>query len=406
MIRIEFHTSDSQLQDLAQRYWRRSDSDAWSETVELISESTGFSKNQIPKLAKEAATAYLEELSCSACSEPSVLLSRSDFLSKKSHARFLSGTDTRSGNNKYNYLCHDCLELIRRSEIEEKRKIEINRANKINSALDVVYSKKFDFSEISFIDAVYCYVIKMASGLEGYSCGEVIHPAKIFVTQTNARQLEIFKHLFEIGVLVISKHSPDWAFEISDGNVKYFTDKVFWEFAHDINGFDGKIIESFIESAIDCPNVEELSRLWHDVAEYECEAYFFEVCERWGLNSWIYSDAKRDAIKYTLLNYSIPQVWNFMFYATQGLGAEVNAGNFNKKHIENMFPGNIRRRADKSLANSRDVKPWDRRKFDKECYLTSLVFDRLFGGGDLDWKALTGSTIQKRAEEVVAARGN
>ena len=80
------------------------------------------------------------------------------------------------------------MEAIRKSEIEEKRRIEIDRVNKINSALDVVHSRKFDFSEISFIDAVYCYVIKMASGLEGYSCGEVIHPDKIFVTQTNARK--------------------------------------------------------------------------------------------------------------------------------------------------------------------------------------------------------------------------
>ena len=67
-----------------------------------------------------------------------------------------------------------------------------------------------------------------------------------------------------------------------------------------------------------------------------------------------------------------------------------------------MFPGNLRRRVDKCVANAWDIKPWGRRAYEKESYLTGFLFDTLLGGGDKDWQTITASNISARSAEVAA----
>jgi hypothetical protein len=403
MIKIEFHVDDSNLKDLAQRYWARSDSGAWAESVEAIAKQTGISKTKIPTIVKEAASAYLTELSCSACNQPTLLLSRSDFTSQHSHLKFLTRANSAYENREFNYLCSECKEVKRKSEFEIQKNLENEKKNRIYAALSEVSERRFDFSTIEFLDAVYCYAIKLACGIDDYSNKNTINPSQLFITSRIDKQIDIFKYLFSRGVVVISKSSPVSAFDIGVNGVTYAPDKVQWEFALDVNDFDSETIVDFIENSLNIPNSDSLCELWRVVAQYECEAYFHEVCERWGLNNWTFTESKREAITYALKNYSIPQVWNFIYCETRNLAAQVNAGTFNRKHVENMFSGNIRRRADKWFANSWSVEPWKRRTFEKECYLTSIVFDSLFGGGDRDWSSITSSTVRTRAEEVVAA---
>lgn len=401
MIKIEFHTPEVSLQNLARRYWARNAQGSWEETVEALSIAMGIPKSQIPKIVKNAASAYLESLVCSTCNKPTLLTSRADFVNLRSHGKFLSRTEIAYREKELNYTCQVCIELKRNAELQFQKEQEQQKRNKINSVLDDISQRKFDFSKISFLDAVYCHVIRQASGIGSYSNKETIFPSKLFIAYTLERKTEIFKRLFENGILQISKNSPPTAFDIGEKGVTYEPSKVAWAFALDANNFSDEIVTEIIDGTLEIPDIESLCTLWEQVAQHECEVYFYEVCERWGHASWSLTNDKQEAMIYALKNYSIPRVWNMMYKEAQNLGAQANAGTFNRRHIENMFSGNLRRRSDKWFANSWDVHPWKRRTFEKECYLTSIVFDHLFGGGDRDWEGISFSNLARRATEVV-----
>lgn len=392
MINLKFHTHDEKLVNLAQRYWALSDAGLWSETVEAIAQTTEFKKTQVPKLVIESASAYLSNWSCSRCANFILISNRTAY--KRLNAM--------SENEVHNYVCTPCLLKERDSKIEKQREAEQDKQVTIRTTLEKISTRSFDFSEITFLNAAYCYALQLASDISSTSEIGPIRTAQLFIVPNLEKKIAIFQHLFSDGVLRIGMRSPLSAFGVGSNGVTFYADQVTWCFAIDSNGFDDDIVGQCIQGALEHPDSQSLCNLWQEVAQLECEAYFLELCEKYRFLNWSYTDKVADAVNYALNHYSIPQVWNLMFGEFKNLAALVQAGSLNRKHIENMFSGNLRRRADKWFANSWIVKPWDRRTFEKECYLTSLVFDNLFGGGNRDWDSITLSNVQARADEVLS----
>lgn len=400
MIKLEFHTDDLALQDLANKYWALNDSGLWVETVDAISKATGIPKPKIPKIVKETASAYLLTLLCSVCKKPTLVSSRSDYASLRSHSKFLSGAENAFVNREFNYSCSECQQIKRSAEIQLQQNREHEKRQKVSSVLQEISNRKYDYSCINFIDAVYAYSIKQASGDDRIKNAGVIGSTNIFIVPTFEKQVSIFKNLFDSGILHISMSSNLSAFDVGDKGLTYLANKVSWTFTPDLNDFEEEVIDQFIINALEIPDVESLCGLWRDVAQYECESYFYQLCDQWGLKNWSYTETVSEAINYALKNYSIAQVWGLMHSETKNLAALVQAGNYNKRHIENMFPGSLRKRADRYFANKYQVTSWRRRAFDKECYLSSILFDNLFGGGDADWENINLTNLKHRAEEV------
>jgi hypothetical protein len=391
MLSYDFHTDDTNLRDLAQRYWASDAAGGWIETTEVLATAKNVPKHQIIKHVNGAVTVYLQSVSCSCCGSLAKVSNRTEY-------RKLISISSKSSKQ---YTCAACLLKMRDAEIQRKKDLETAKKQQIEAVLDEIAGRQFDFSTLSFVDAVYCHLIRQAAGLDAES--PAFDTQNLFIVPNASKRTGIFKQLFAKGILTISHQSPISAFGVGDGGVTYSPEQVFWTFATDVNGFDSSVVTQFIYDAIEKADAEALSNLWHEIAQQECEAYFYELCERYRFSNWAYTDSVAESIDYVLQKFSIPQVWGLMYNEFKNLAALVQAGTYNKRHIENMFSGNMRRRSDRWIANNWDAKPWSRRPFEKESYLTSFLFDNLFGGGNHDWDNLTLSNVRVRAEQAVNA---
>ena len=390
MITLLLHTEHEELTDIAPRYWALDATGSWLETVTALSAAKNIPASKIPKYVHEASTAYLDDVLCKSCMEPYAVKNRADF--------------NRLNNYNKKYTCKGCLKNEHDAEIQRQKDEDLIKKNLIHIELKKLSDREFDFSKISFMDAVYCHVIQEASGCSFYDEIGSIENGNFFITPTQSKTNEIFQNLFRKQILTISENSPYSAFNIDeDGTIKYTTSKVNWIFSNDARNLDKSIIHKIIYETLEKPDFQSLCNIWNKIAQDECESYFYEMCERYNLNNWSYTEKVAESIDYALNKYSIPQVWNFIFGEFKNLAALVQAKTYNKRHIENMFSGNIRRRVDRAVANGWNMTPWARRAFDRESYLTSFVFDNLFGGGNRDWDGITKSNVAIRAEEVVSA---
>jgi hypothetical protein len=391
MLTYEFHTNDENLKDLTLRYWAVTAVGAWVETTEALTTAKSIPKSQLTKIVNATATTYLNSVTCADCGSLATVLNRTNY------KKLIS----ESINPNYRYTCTSCLLQKRDQRLQQHKDLEAAKKHKIEAVLDGISDRKFDFSNLSFSEAVYCYSIRQASGFDS-EIG-AIRTENLFIVPNSEKKTEVFTQLYTKGILTISKNSPISAFDLGDNGVTYSPEKVVWTFASDSKGYDDEVISQFILDSLARPDAETLCDLWHEVAQQECEAYFGELCDRYRFSNWTYTETVAESIDYVLQKFSIPQVWGLMYGEFKGLAALVQAGTHNRRHIENMFSGNMRRRSDRWIANNWDAKHWSRRPFEKESYLTSLLFDNLFGGGNQDWDSITLSNVKARAEQVLTA---
>ncbi|VVE13234.1 hypothetical protein PCE31106_02732 [Pandoraea cepalis] len=203
------------------------------------------------------------------------------------------------------------------------------------------------------------------------------------------------------GVLCLSETSTRGSVIVKDdGKIAYYPTRVNWTLASDPEGLSDSDLLTVLEASFHTPEPDALDALWKIVAEDECKAYFIEQYDRYNFPGDGYSDKIAESIRYALERYSIPQVWNLIYYTMKGLAALLQDSRYTRRHVYNMIPGNIRRRVDNSIANNYEVRPWGRQSEAKEAFLTSLFFDKILGGGTEDFNLVNSSNIGAVADRL------
>lgn len=392
MLKIKLVQDDHPFSELAYRYWAVDSAGNWLEKVDALSVSFNIPKYKLPQQVQQISTAYFVGAVCN-CGSEFIVRNRNEFKER------LTGKKTNT--------CDPCLQKEKELFLKKRQEAERKALDQIERFLKKRMQNKYDFHNITFIDAVYCQVILYAAGVTvDLEFGPI---SRLFITPDNQGRYSIFEHLLRKGIIQIGLSSPPCAFKFEDNiglswevvdedNIGFSMDQVNWR----ISESDLCVsLDDYLREIISHPDAESLSSLWHEVALQECKAYFHERCKYYSFN-WEFTTTLKAAIEYALKFYSIPQVWNHIYQVAQNLAARVQARTYNRKHIEHMFPGDLRRRVDKCVANAWVVKPWGRRAYEKESYLTGFLFDTLLGGGDNDWQTITASNISARSAEVAA----
>lgn len=384
MLKIKLTHDNEPLNELAQRYWAIDSAGNWLETTDILSASFGIPKHKLIKQINQIATTYFIGTVCN-CGNELVVTNRTGFkrlLAKKSHT------------------CDSCLQKDEELRQKNLHEAEQKRLELIEHFLKTQIQSKYNFLNLTFTNAVYCQVILDAAGVTAdMEFGPI---SQLFITPNDEDSRLIFSRLLHDGIIKFGLSSPHSAFEFplnEENSIRFSIDQVNWLLSEPDLCCP---LDGYLQEIISHPDAESLCALWLEIALQECKACFYEQCERYRLRNWEFTSKLKEAIKYALRFYSIPQVWNHIFHVAKDLAALVQAGAYNKKHIENMFSGNLKRRVDKFIANAWDVKPWGRRAYEKKSYLTSFLFDNLFGGGDNDWQTITASNVGIRAAEVAS----
>jgi hypothetical protein len=91
-------------------------------------------------------------------------------------------------------------------------------------------------------------------------------------------------------------------------------------------------------------------------------------------------------------------MWNVIFYVLKDMAALSQEKAYARQHVYNMIPGNIRRYLDYRLSNNIPIRPWHRAAPVTESWMTSVLFDKVLGDGNLSFEMLTGQSVGAHVE--------
>jgi hypothetical protein len=377
-----FLKNDANSIQMAQLYWSTEVDGTWSYTVKQIADHFGFSSSQISKDTAEAATAFIIDNRCISCGDPQTAKSRSDF------TKIVSGPFG---------VCLPCADIERKhkeAQIVLQRKSERERQNAI-WLRETSHDPTFDYQTLGYLDAFYAFVILVISEFDEES-GEIVLPeAETFSPDTNALR-KVTERLHNQSVLQFGQKTPLDAFVINEDDersFRYYPARVSWRFAlpEFSESYDSLLSE--LSSIVDGRNEYQdypttISDLWWHIGQAEGKRYLDLQLDTYNL-SIEEGDKLREAIRYSLLHFSIPQLRNLLWRVARDTAAYAARRDVHTRRAINSIPGNLIKMCDRALADRWEINPYVLKWDEDEALLTTMLFDRLLRTGVTGFRVMT-----------------
>ena len=210
----------------------------------------------------------------------------------------------------------------------------------------------------------------------------------------------VYEELYRSGWLSPSPNSPLDAFTVEAGDVVGIDAlRVNWTLAADLNGEPYEAILTAATNVLRGANAAELMPLWKWVSLCELHAHFNYCHKYWKFRSRGWTPTIESNLTRLLDGCSLGVAKSVMWKCFKHLAAELQKGSRPAAHTYNMLPSNFQRTYDHWCANGWPILPWQRRVSAESVY-TSLMFDRVLGGGTDFYNHLTGSGLVECAAPV------
>lgn len=106
-----------------------------------------------------------------------------------------------------------------------------------------------------------------------------------------------------------------------------------------------------------------------------------------------------------LQNFSVAQVYNFIWRAGRDAAAFYQRGGVTRSHAANTVIGTIQRNADRARAEEWDVKPYRRDRRAPRSMVSEVLFDTALQVGELAFNAPLRVVEQIKSDLQVYVRG-
>jgi hypothetical protein len=295
------------------------------------------------------------------------------------------------------WTCGECLEkeadrkaALAEAEREEKRKV-------IQATYDVKL-QPVDPHDLTFEQAVYLLALIRAGAYEDFTA---IRPLDLFDTPLSpdgALNTEIMKQLYQGRLIdVHPKSLPDAFFPLIDGKIdRFYIYKVAWVWRPTVDDPDKKEpwrlaadIEAIFRSGnwpSDWIDEGQYADLWKKVALQECLVYL-----KHSMNEHHFDFNTGEKTNQTILSllddFSVGQVWNFIWRAAKDAAAYYQRGEVPKRQAANSVVGNIQRSAERAIAEGWEVKSYKRNYDFPVSAVTQVLFITALKIGE-DWMAV------------------
>ena len=379
--------ADPENIELAGLYWCTDADGAWSYTVQRIASSFGIPASHLPKVVGETATAFLTDLRCSSCGNPHAAKTRSDF------AKIVAAVPA---------MCLNCAE-IDRQQIRERAAIAANGMRERRNAIwlsETTQSSSFDYSYLGYLDAVYAFVILVASEFDEET-GEVRLPDPETFSPDSEYLNVVIQRLHQEEVLHFGEKTPLDAFEPgdTDGTFRYYPSRISWRFAtpESFNNSHESVF-NVLSKIVDGGKTEydyipAICELWWHIGEAEGLRYLKNELDKYNIRIEE-GDKLRDAIHYTLMRFSIPCLRYLMWKLAKDTAAYATRKDVHPRQAINSIPGALMRMCDRALADNWKISPWTLKWDEEESLLTTTLFDRILKSGVAGFKSITGEMIE------------
>jgi len=386
---IVFLTDDEQINELCKQYWEIGDDGKFVYTVtNLAKQKGGVSHKKFSQLISASCKAYVHGFVCSSCGKQLSVGTRTEYEQY-----------TRAIERGIKYICSDC------AQKEEKQKAELAEAEKrekiriIKEYYSQIEIPPVDPQDLSFQEAVYLLALIRAGAYENYNA---IRPLELFEIPLSPQEeldYEIIKTLFHNNQLFVHPDSsPDAFTPFVDSKIdKIYTGKVMWLWRPTISDKERKEpwrLAAEIESIFKTKEWPETWResgeyieLWKKIALNECFKYLRHSLEQHQM-SFNPGDKTTQTFLSLLNDFSVGQMWNFIWRAAKDAAAYYQRGGISKQQAANSIVGSIQRQGERALAEKWEVTNYRRIPQIPVSIVTQVLFVTALQIGD-NWMEIS-----------------
>jgi hypothetical protein len=387
---LQFKKEDELSVKFASEYWECDKDGAWLHTVKNISERWQYPVHQIARLVEDIAIAFHPEVECAICKKPMEIASRADY---------------KAALERYRPTCRRCeehAEARQKSEAEEQVK-SINEARNKIWLQQTSRHRPYDYGRLSYVEAMLAFSLYIGSELNEET-GEFRLSESPSFGPSKEDLWNTLSKFHDAEILEFGENTPLNAFDpgTDPSTFSYYYARVSWQFAlpETTRSFSSLFRE--ISGVVDLREEDEsyheaVSEIWWQIGFSDAQRHLDKELEKYGLSIQS-GDKLREAFRYALSNFSIPQVRNLIWRVVKNAAAYSAQKGIYKQQAVNTIPNALIKLCDRALASSWIINPFIQKWDEEECVLTTVLFDRVLESGEVGFKFLTGKSVDAATE--------
>lgn len=364
------HLSQDEIEKLIVRYYNG------EKSTLLIQEYNIDVKNSL--LLKTFPLKIHNDKLCSFCDIPMVSQreSKSTYTSKWHRAKIFC----QECNHEYDNIhchCFNCKERrnqIQQSINDEQLKILVSYCNA---------QIPIDIQQLSIKSKVYLCSLLRANLSENLNYINPAITSKLSFAPTQDYQRKIIVDLFHQNIICFSPRTNLDSIIIENNQIKSFIAlKATYELNIEKEEYVSTITNLLHLNNINNINSEERLELWLEIGLHECLEFLYVKISEYNLPTEHIGDKTIHAIKDALTDFSISQVFNFLWNATKSAAAFYQKDHITKQHAVNTIANNILKSKEKAIAEQWDVKKYGRDYNYPQTLISEVFFNNILRIGN------------------------
>lgn len=386
---LEVLTDDPALIALARQYWDCNNEGKFPAKVADLATEYSLRSSEVTRIVSSIAVVRSTIARCVVCNVGRPFTSRADF--------------TGSRSSRWPWTCDSCAASTRQREAELAEARRSEQASTLQEWFGLEVGGSLDPTTLALEEAVSLLALVRVAADERLEAIDAI--GERMLSPSRALDHELLSHLLhDRALLQIDPNSDPEAFWWEAGNpVRYFTDRVGWQIRQEGRRIEVASAQHILEQALRgrWPAAWTVARddLWRKLALAECLEYLHVSLDDHGLSKKI-GEKTRNVIANALNDFSIGQVYSFIWRAAKDAAAFYVRGQGTKGHAANTVVGAIERSAERAVASGWAVTAYRRDRRIPETPLVHL-FAVSSGIGDRYWLDVPGKPAAGEPSMVV-----
>ena len=301
---------------------------------------------------------------------------------------------SQCGHQKgYSYCrCPNCL---RQREIQEelrKNEEKVINERKRQVILETYSSESrvpINIAELSIKDKLYICSLLRTTLDEDLSTLEPVSSSHLKLAPTQEYMNRIISYLRNIDILIFSPDTPlDSVVVENDKIISYYPLNARFKVNIDLDEYEGLI--QYLLNLDDVESIDDEVKisLWEEIGLNEVLEYLYARMEEYNLPVEYIGDKTISSIKKALDEYSVSQVFNFIWRAVKNAAAFYQKGQVSKKHAVNTISGNILRSSEKAKAEGWEIKGYGRDYNYPQSIISEVFFNNILKIGELGFTSV------------------
>jgi len=323
------------------------------------------------------------EVLCPFCNIP--MISHRESKSSYSPPKIFCENCSHLKSNDY-CNCENCKE-----EREKIQKIQVKqKLEKDNEKRDLLLelflhenSDPINTDTLSLKSKLYVCSLLRACLSEDLSSIYPVSQSTVKIAPTDKYIMDIISHLIDERVILFSPNTHLDSIIIEGNNItSYYPMSVTFKLNVTEDSYQKSIDNLMYLKGVDYISFEEKIQHWSDIGASECLEFLYAKLEEYNLPNEYIGDKTISSIEDALNNYSVSQLYNFIWRAVKNSAAFYQKERISKKHAVNTIAGNISRSNEKSIAECWDVKGYGRDYNYPQTIISEVFFNIIIGIGD------------------------